>query len=225
MSCRFGWCECETEISSKCSPMQPDCSQPYSAAQKRSLKLADVPASQLPETAGNVQWAQYLVVVFSFSAINYPINHLDHLSSLQYVTKNNSELHQRAIPKRAPVLTIVDERDDSVERQVQRIPTIEPVVTDSVSQPDDVTSKAQPEISNLKPITEDVAVQNDPVSSTVVSADEAPHVHVEPDEAREARLDKQWKQLKVDVADLPDIYGRLAKIKLTGRVHSTDTRL
>lgn len=165
------------------------------------------------------------LLFFSFSAINYPINHLDHLSSLQYVTKNNSELHQRAIPKRAPVLTIVDERDDSVERQVQRIPTIEPVVTDSVSQPDDVTSKAQPEISNLKPITEDVAVQNDPVSSTVVSADEAPHVHVEPDEAREARLDKQWKQLKVDVADLPDIYGRLAKIKLTGRVHSTDTRL
>lgn len=144
---------------------------------------------------------------------------------MQYVAKNNSELHQRAIPKRAPALTILDERDDNVERQVQRIPTIDPVVTDAVSQPDDVTSQAQPEISTLKPTTEDVAVQNDPMSSTVVTADETPHVNVETDEAREARLDKQWKQLKVDVAELPDIYARLAKIKLTGRVHSTDTHL
>lgn len=139
--------------------------------------------------------------------------------SLQYVAKNNSELHQRAIPKRAPVLTIVDERDDSVERQVQRIPTIDPVVTETVPQPDDVTIKAQPETSTLNLPAKDVAVHNDIVSSTGVIADETPHVHVETDEAREARLDTQWKQLKLDVADLPDIYARLAKIKLTGRVH------
>lgn len=141
------------------------------------------------------------------------------LFSLQYVAKNNSELHQRAIPKRVPVLTIVDERDDSVERQVQRIPTIDPMVTETVPQPDDVTIKAQPEKSTLNLAAKDVAVHNDTVSSTGVIADETPHVHVETDEAREARLDTQWKQLKLDVADLPDIYAKLAKIKLTGRVH------
>lgn len=160
--------------------------------------------------------------MFSFIAItvNYPVNHLVHLFSFQYVAKNNSELHQRAIPKQAPVLTVVDERDDSAERQVQRIPTIDPVVPDAVPQPEDVTSKAQPEVSTLKPTREDAAVQSDTLSSTVLTSNEPPHVHVETDEAREARLDKQWKQLKVDVGDLPDIYARLAKIKLTGRVHS-----
>ncbi|XP_031170796.1 protoheme IX farnesyltransferase, mitochondrial [Sander lucioperca] len=143
--------------------------------------------------------------------------HLNFLKR-QYVAKNNSELHQRAIAKPAPALTIVDERDDSIERQVQRIPTIDPVVTDTVSQPEDVTSKAQPGISTLKPNTEDAAVQKDAMSSTVVTSVETPHVHVETDEAREARLDRQWKEMKVDVADLPDIYAKLAKIKLTALV-------
>ncbi|TDG97810.1 hypothetical protein EPR50_G00211740 [Perca flavescens] len=143
--------------------------------------------------------------------------HLNFLKR-QYVAKNNSELHQRAIAKPAPALTIVDERDDSIERQVQRIPTIDPVVTDTVSQPEDVTSEAQPGISTLRPNTEDVAVQKDAMSHTVVTSVETPHVHVETDEAREARLDRQWKEMKVDVADLPDIYAKLAKIKLTALV-------
>lgn len=150
--------------------------------------------------------------------VNYPMNRLVHLFSFQYVAKNNSELHQRAIPKQEAVLTIVDERDDGVERQVQRIPTIDPVVADAVPQSEDVTSKTKPEV---KPTTEDVAVQKDSVSNTALISDETPHVQVETDEAREARLDRQWKQLKVDVTDLPDIYARLAKIKLTGKVHST----
>ncbi|XP_045925664.1 protoheme IX farnesyltransferase, mitochondrial [Micropterus dolomieu] len=146
-----------------------------------------------------------------------------HLSFLkrQYVAKNNSELHQRAIPKQAPVLAIVDERDDSLERQLQRIPTIDPVVTESIPQPEDVTSKAQPELYNLNSATEDATAQKDSVSSTVVTSDETPHVQMETDQAREARLDRQWKQLKVDVSDLPDIYARLAKIKLTALVVTT----
>lgn len=109
--------------------------------------------------------------------------------------------------KQATVLTIVDERDDSVER----IPTTDPAVA---------KTEAQPEISTLKLTTEDLAVQKDSVSSAAVTSNEAPHVQVETDEERQARLDRQWKQLKVDVTDLPDIYARLAKIKLTGRVHS-----
>ncbi|XP_076615961.1 protoheme IX farnesyltransferase, mitochondrial isoform X2 [Chaetodon auriga] len=141
--------------------------------------------------------------------------HLNFLKR-QYVSKSSSELHQRAIPKQAPVLTIVDERDDSVERQLQRIPTIDPV-----AQSEDVTSKAQPKISTLKHATEDAAARNDSVSTTVSVSDETPHIHEESEEAREARLDKQWKQLKVDVADLPDIYARLSKIKLTALVVTT----
>ncbi|XP_071373765.1 protoheme IX farnesyltransferase, mitochondrial isoform X1 [Centroberyx affinis] len=107
--------------------------------------------------------------------------HLNFLKR-QYVGKSNSELHQRAIPKRAPVLTIVDERDDSVVRQVQQVPTI------------------------------------DSVSNVIATSDETPHVHVETSEAREARLDRLWKELRVDLAELPDVYARLAKIKLTALV-------
>ncbi|XP_037611416.1 protoheme IX farnesyltransferase, mitochondrial [Sebastes umbrosus] len=144
--------------------------------------------------------------------------HLNFLKR-QYVTKNKSELHQRAIPKQAPALTIVDERDDSIERQVQRISTINPVVTDTVSQPeDDITSKAQPGISTLEPNTEDAEVQKESVSSLVGTSDETPHIQVETERAKEERLDRQWKELKVDVADLPDVYAKLAKIKLTALV-------
>lgn len=146
--------------------------------------------------------------------------HLNFLKR-QYVSKNSSELQQRAIPKQSPVLTIVDERDDSVERQVERIPTIQAVVTEAVPQPEDVTSKAQPEISTLKATTTDVAAKKGSVSRVVATSEETPHVHVESNEAKEARLDRQWKELKVNVADLPDVYARLAKIKLTALVVTT----
>lgn len=142
------------------------------------------------------------------------------LFSFQYVAKSTGELRQRAIPKQAPVLTIVDEREDSVERQVQRVPTINPAAADAVpSQSEDVGAKSQPQVSTLNAAAEDgAAAQEEPVSRTAGTSDEHPHIHVESAEAREARLDRQWKELKVNVADLPDIYARLAKIKLTGRV-------
>lgn len=134
---------------------------------------------------------------------------------LQYVTKNKSELHQHAVPKHAPVLTVIDESDDAVERQVQRIPTIEPK---TIPPQGHATVKAQPDVPTFNLATKDVTVgKNHPVSGVASgTSDETPHIHVDTDEAREARLDKQWKQLKVDVGDLPDIYARLAKIKLTG---------
>ncbi|XP_058476436.1 protoheme IX farnesyltransferase, mitochondrial [Solea solea] len=134
----------------------------------------------------------------------------------QYVAKNNSELHQRAIPKQTPILPIVDERDDGVERQVDRIPTIDAVVTGPVPHVEGVTTETQPEIY---PTATDVLAEKDSVSHTV--SDEAPHVHVETDEAREARQDRQWKQLKFEGALLPDIYAKLAKIKLTALVVTT----
>uniref|UniRef100_A0A3Q0RNR0 Protoheme IX farnesyltransferase, mitochondrial n=1 Tax=Amphilophus citrinellus TaxID=61819 RepID=A0A3Q0RNR0_AMPCI len=72
-----------------------------------------------------------------------------HLNFLK--RQNTGELHQRAIPKQAPALIIVDERDDSIERQVERIPTINPAATDAAPQPEDGTHKPQTEFSHLKP--------------------------------------------------------------------------
>ncbi|XP_006791001.1 protoheme IX farnesyltransferase, mitochondrial [Neolamprologus brichardi] len=139
----------------------------------------------------------------------------------QYVSKNTSELHQRAIPKQAPVLTIVDERDDSVERQVERVPTINPAATDAGPQAEDATHKPQDKLSILKHTAENAAAQNVSVSHMTGTPDEPPHVRVETEEEKQARLDRQWKQLKVDRADLPDIYARLSKIKLTALVVTT----
>lgn len=128
----------------------------------------------------------------------------------QYVAKTNSELHQRAIPKQTQVANI-DERDDSIERHVERIPLVNPV-----QQPEDVTSNPQPEFSILKPTTENVAAQKVPVARTTTNPDEIPHVQVETENTRQARRDRQWLQIKFDVSELPDIYARLSKIKLTG---------
>ncbi|XP_068439002.1 protoheme IX farnesyltransferase, mitochondrial [Clinocottus analis] len=143
--------------------------------------------------------------------------HLNFLKR-QYVAKNSSELHQRAVPKPAPTQTIVDERDVGVERRVQRIPAIAPVVADTVPQSEDITSQARPAISPSEPDTDDAPAQKDSASSGSATSGEPPHIHVETDEAKEARLDRQWKLLKVDVAELPDVYAKLAKIKLTALV-------
>lgn len=123
------------------------------------------------------------------------------------MSKNNSELHQRAIPKQAQVLNVAEERDDSIEGEVQRVPAFDPVSPDSAT---------PPKLSNVKLVAEDVTAEDSRLSGTITAREESPHVRVETDEAKQARLDKQWKQLKVDVADLPGIYSRLSKIKLTG---------
>ncbi|XP_012727175.2 protoheme IX farnesyltransferase, mitochondrial [Fundulus heteroclitus] len=137
----------------------------------------------------------------------------------QYVTKNSSELHQRAIPKRD--LTIVDERDGNVERRVERIPAINPELPEVVPLSEDVTHKAQPKNSAAKPASQSGTAPKASVSHLAATTVEPPHVYVETEEARQARLDRQWKPLKVDVADLPDVYARLAKIKLTALVVTT----
>lgn len=54
VSCRFDWCKSKTEVSSKCSQIYSNCSQPHSAAQKMSLKLAHISAPQLPEAPGKL---------------------------------------------------------------------------------------------------------------------------------------------------------------------------
>ncbi|KAF7668201.1 hypothetical protein LDENG_00028400 [Lucifuga dentata] len=163
--------------------------------------------------AGSKQTARSFIQVHRSDPSNWlTYQHLTFLKR-QYVTKNKNELHQRAVPKQAPVLTIVDERDDSVIRQVQRVPTIQPVATETIPQPEDGNSQAHPAASTLTP-----TLQKDSEATMVTTSAEIPHVHVESNEAKEARLDRQWKELKVDMADLPDVYARLAKIKLTALV-------
>lgn len=122
------------------------------------------------------------------------------------MSKSSSELHQRAIPKHSRVPNLVDERDDGIERQVQRVPAFDPVAPES----------AAPDLPSVKPLSQDVAAGTSRLPGRTASPAETPHVQVETEEAKQARLDRQWKQLKVDVAELPGVYSRLSKIKLTG---------
>ncbi|KAJ7984842.1 hypothetical protein DPEC_G00358960 [Dallia pectoralis] len=122
----------------------------------------------------------------------------------QYVMKNNNALYQRAKPKQTASLSHLEDHQNGV-RQIQQVPTIDtgPVV-DTV----------------LKHASSQAASPPQAKAVLVAATDmlEAPHVQVETDEIREARLDRQWKELKVDLAELPDVYARLAKIKLTALV-------
>uniref|UniRef100_A0A8C6WFP1 Protoheme IX farnesyltransferase, mitochondrial n=1 Tax=Neogobius melanostomus TaxID=47308 RepID=A0A8C6WFP1_9GOBI len=129
--------------------------------------------------------------------------HLNFLKR-QYVTKNRSGLHQRASPKQVPVVTVLEEAEDTVERKVQRIRTIGP-------EEEDVTADAKYEVASLDTSTNDA----------VVLDEQSPHIQEETDLSKEARLDRQWKKIKVELSDLPDVYARLTKIKLTALVVMT----
>ncbi|CAB1313290.1 unnamed protein product, partial [Coregonus sp. 'balchen'] len=168
--------------------------------------------------------------------------HLNFLKR-QYVMTSNNALYQRADPKQTAILTVLeDHRDGGVDRQIQQVPTIDhvPVVTDVTPPPlqpettttnvtatpvsSPVSTVSAQEILTLLKATSSKTVsppQTKAVSSAVESGTEmleVPHLQVESDEAREARLDRQWKELKVDLAELPDVYAKLAKIKLTALV-------
>uniref|UniRef100_A0A3P9NKM3 Uncharacterized protein n=1 Tax=Poecilia reticulata TaxID=8081 RepID=A0A3P9NKM3_POERE len=105
-----------------------------------------------------------------------------------------------------------------VERQVERIPAINAELAAVAPLSEDVRRETQPGNLPAKPATQSVTTPKGSASHLAATTDEPPHVQVETEEARQARLDRQWKPLKVDASDLPDVYARLAKIKLTGRV-------
>ncbi|KAI1886590.1 hypothetical protein AGOR_G00197370 [Albula goreensis] len=117
--------------------------------------------------------------------------HLNFLKR-QYVIKNGGGLRQRARPKQEPVSAALEDHDDTVVRQVQRVPAIRPVAT------------------ALRQGREDKAAE------AAVGAEE-----VEPEVERRAKLDRQWKELNVDRAELLEVYARLSKIKLTALVVTT----
>ncbi|KAJ3607693.1 hypothetical protein NHX12_024744, partial [Muraenolepis orangiensis] len=139
----------------------------------------------------------------------------------QYVTKGNSELHQRAVPKETAALPVVEDGEDGVVRRVQHVPAIHPFHAAEVApRPDNVTGGGEAAISDQMP---DPSAKRTVLQTEgeVETPREAPHLQVESDKAREERLDRQWKEVKVDVAELPGVYARLAKSRLTALVVMT----
>eukprot|EP00062_Callorhinchus_milii_P004436 gi/632942824/ref/XP_007886636.1/ PREDICTED: protoheme IX farnesyltransferase, mitochondrial isoform X1 [Callorhinchus milii] len=115
------------------------------------------------------------------------------LPRCQYVTKVDQRLHQRAKPKPEPVAaTTFPENGDTVLHSVQQIPT--------------VTSHPS-------------SLQESDGSTT--QRDETAEVAEDKAEAHHAREARQWKAMKVQLSDLPGIYARLSKIKLTALVAMT----
>ncbi|XP_059892174.1 protoheme IX farnesyltransferase, mitochondrial [Gadus macrocephalus] len=179
---------------------------------------ASVSQKLLGNASINYQTARSLIHLYRKDPSNWITYQQLHFLKRQYVTKGRSELHQRAVPKQTPAIPVLDERDDSVVQRVQHVQAIYPPhPADIMPQPDDVTSEevVLPVISNALPSAERTLLKK---GSERETSDETPHLHVETDEAREARLDRQWKELKVDVSELPGVYARLAKSRLTALV-------
>lgn len=79
-------------------------------------------------------------------------------------------------------------------------PKQEPVIS-TLDERDDPVLRQIQEIPDVKPVS----------GVTIPSAAD------EPEAVRQARIEaRQWKELSVDYSELPGIYARLSKIKLTG---------
>lgn len=131
---------------------------------------------------------------------------------------------------------MVDEGDNNgVIHHVQHVPAIDPshpadivpdrpenvtTTTTTTSGEAAATEATTPVIPNLPPSSSSSAGR---MAGRMETSAETPHVQVETDEAREARLDRQWRELKVDVGDLPGVYARLAKSRLTGTLVRQNT--
>nr|XP_015212120.1 PREDICTED: protoheme IX farnesyltransferase, mitochondrial [Lepisosteus oculatus] len=123
--------------------------------------------------------------------------HLNFLKR-QYVTKNTRGLCQRAKAKQEHLVAPLEDQqpllqEETVIRQVQQIPTLKPP-------PCTVTLPSETCIHEGKA---SVPVSEEPATS------------------QDAHKEKQWKEVKVNLEDLPGIYARLSKIKLTALVVTT----
>ncbi|XP_078081558.1 protoheme IX farnesyltransferase, mitochondrial [Mustelus asterias] len=119
------------------------------------------------------------------------------LPKCQYVTKVNKGLYQHAKPKAEPSASSFQGKqplinDETVLRSVQQIPAIMPHPSSLQENEDNTTEK-----------TAMAGAAKDKITSQ---------------DFREA---KQWKEAKVQLSDLPGIYARLSKIKLTALVAMT----
>ncbi|XP_067914116.1 protoheme IX farnesyltransferase, mitochondrial isoform X2 [Heterodontus francisci] len=119
------------------------------------------------------------------------------LPKCQYVTQVDKGLYQRAKPKAEPSGSPCLEKqplinDEAVIQSVQQIPAITPHPSSLQESEDRMTAKTA-----MADVVEDEVTAQD---------------------IREA---KQWKEVKVQLSDLPGIYARLSKIKLTALVATT----
>ncbi|XP_051889296.1 protoheme IX farnesyltransferase, mitochondrial [Pristis pectinata] len=121
-----------------------------------------------------------------------------YLPKCQYVTKVDKGLHQRVKPKAEPPTSSFSEKppliNDVVARSVQQVPTITPYPSSLHEDEEHVPGKtAMEEVSEDKGTSQDIS------------------------------KGKQWKEVKVQLSDLPGIYAKLSKIKLTALVVTTAT--
>ncbi|MBN3307565.1 COX10 protein, partial [Amia calva] len=113
----------------------------------------------------------------------------------QYVTKNTRELRQRAKPKQEPLEDLKPFMpEETVIRQVQRIPTIKPPPS-ILTVPTEIGTQSDKEPG---------PPQDSPGPTT-----------------QDKHEERQWKEIKVKLDDLPGIYSRLSKIRLTALVVTT----
>ncbi|XP_069785650.1 protoheme IX farnesyltransferase, mitochondrial isoform X2 [Narcine bancroftii] len=119
------------------------------------------------------------------------------VGSYQYITKVDKGLHQRAKPKVEPTSPFPTKppliNNDEVQ-SVQQVPTIAPYPSNLHEDEDHMPDKTAME----KVAEEKTTLQDD-------------------------GKDKQWKQVNVQLSDLPGIYAKLSKIKLTALVATTAT--
>ncbi|NXK90160.1 COX10 protein, partial [Formicarius rufipectus] len=120
-----------------------------------------------------------------------------HFLKRMYVTQYNRDLSQRAKPKSDPVVSPFHELQqlDQEKRVVHKISPISPI------------HQPWPETSRRGELRE--------VESPAETEASAPSPRAEPSE------DRQWKEMKLRLDELPGILARLSKIKLTALVVST----
>lgn len=119
-------------------------------------------------------------------------NHLKIYCSIQYVTQYNKDLSQRAKPKSDSVASPFRESQqlDQEKKVIHKIIPISPV-----HQPLSKTS-------NINELRETKLAAEIGGSATPLRA--------------ESKEERQWKEMKLRLDDLPGILARLSKIKLTG---------
>ncbi|KAL4648603.1 protoheme IX farnesyltransferase, mitochondrial [Arapaima gigas] len=142
--------------------------------------------------SGNQPWFRSLAQLCrSYPSDCFTFQHFSFLKR-QYVTKGGTELLQQAKAKLESVSVPLEGHDDAVMKQVQELPT--------------VRLPALP------------AKQDQALTTEIKVKEEA---QLEAEAAQEAHKEKQWKELKVEPEDLPGVYARLSKIKLTALVVTT----
>ncbi|ELK31013.1 PREDICTED: protoheme IX farnesyltransferase, mitochondrial [Myotis davidii] len=113
-----------------------------------------------------------------------------------YVTQLNRSLRQQIKPKSEPVASPFLEKSSS--------------------------SKAKAEVYEMKPFAPStLSLPRKPNETELIELESASIIEGSVDVGKETKDEKQWKEMKLHVDDLPGILARLSKIKLTALVVST----